>query len=62
MDQGRHELYKRQLPEDGNEKKNPYRWMNLYLVALLLVGLGLLGCLFVLGFTSAKQSQDDTTT
>ncbi|KAL1466193.1 hypothetical protein MTO96_026822 [Rhipicephalus appendiculatus] len=61
-DQGRHELYKRQLPEDGNEKKNPYRWMNLYLVALLLVGLGLLGCLFVLGFTSAKQSQDDTTT
>ncbi|KAL1486932.1 hypothetical protein MTO96_031157 [Rhipicephalus appendiculatus] len=62
MDQGRHVLYKRQLPEAENEKKNAYRWMNLYLVLMLLVGLGLLGCLFVLGFIPTKQSEYDATT
>ncbi|KAL1421102.1 hypothetical protein MTO96_023455 [Rhipicephalus appendiculatus] len=57
MDQGRLVLQKRQLVEDGNEKRN-----ECYLVLWLAVGVGLFCCLLVLGLMSSNRSEDDTTT
>ncbi|KAL1442734.1 hypothetical protein MTO96_007752 [Rhipicephalus appendiculatus] len=61
MDQGRHGVYKRQLPEDGSEERQEYQWINLYLVLLLVVEMGLFCSLFVLGFMSSNQSEGNTT-
>ncbi|KAL1421508.1 hypothetical protein MTO96_023071, partial [Rhipicephalus appendiculatus] len=57
MDQGRLVLQKRQLVEDGNEKRN-----KCHLVLWLALGMGLLCCLLVLVLMSSNQSEDDATT
>ncbi|KAL1447460.1 hypothetical protein MTO96_044283, partial [Rhipicephalus appendiculatus] len=60
-DDGRHLFDNRQLREDGNENRNGYRFINLYLISLLAVGVGLLFCILVLAFMFSNQSEDDTT-
>ncbi|KAL1476290.1 hypothetical protein MTO96_036622, partial [Rhipicephalus appendiculatus] len=62
MDPERYLIRKEQLPDDETEKGQAYCGINLYLVSLIAVGLGVIGCVLISGLMLSFHSQDVPTT